>query len=88
MGTAFTLSRLFMHSVRDVRSSRRRFRRKQDLTPRLETLENQHHRWNQWYEEGPLKGPLGLTDPVLTLVYFPRGLHLLSRVSLAISTIP
>jgi hypothetical protein len=20
---------------------------------------NQHHRWNRWYEEGPLKGPLG-----------------------------
>src|SRR5262249_46235908 len=22
-------------------------------------LLNQHHRWNRWYEEGPLKGPWG-----------------------------
>jgi hypothetical protein len=45
--------------------------------------QNQHHRSNRWYEEGPLKGPLGLTDLVLVLVFIPRDLLLLSREPLA-----
>jgi len=44
---------------------------------------NQHHRSNRWYEEGPLKGPLGLTDLVLGLVFIPRDLLLLSQELLA-----
>src|SRR5262249_43649414 len=32
---------------------------------------NQHHRSNRWYEEGPLKGPLGRIDDRLTLVFSP-----------------
>src|SRR5262245_848815 len=37
------------------------------LTADCET--NQHHRSNRWYEEGPLKGPLGRIDDHLTLVF-------------------
>ena len=38
---------------------------------------NQHHRSNRWYEEGPLKGPLGRIEVQLTLAFIPLELLLL-----------
>jgi hypothetical protein len=34
----------------------------------VDLLLNQHHRWNRWYEEGPLKGPLDRIVVHLALV--------------------
>ena len=38
---------------------------------------NQQHRSNRWYEEGPLKGPLGRIEVQLTLAFIPLELLLL-----------
>ena len=48
-------------------------------TPRSSnrTGPNQHHRWNRWYEEGPLKEPLGRIEVQLTLVFIPLELLVL-----------